>query len=122
MGVLRLRGDLIPAINNTCSIGTSTVRFKDVFVGPGTINILDNVTNVSSNITVSNGVFQINNVAQAQLPNVTVTNLTFSDHSVQTSANNFSNISVTNLVASSNISASNISVTNLTFSDGTLRS
>lgn len=89
MGVLRLRGDLVPATNNTGSIGSETARWKDVFVGPGTINILDNVTSASSNITVSNGVFHINNIAQAQLPNVTVTNLTFHDGSVQTSANNY---------------------------------
>lgn len=32
-------GDIIPFVNNTQSLGTPTIRWKDIYVGPGSINI-----------------------------------------------------------------------------------
>jgi len=82
-----IQGNLIPAQSNYYTIGTQQLRWKDIFLGPGTINITDSVTGNNAAISVANGVFFINGVTQAQLPNVTVTNLTFSsDNTVQTTA------------------------------------
>jgi len=86
-----IQGSLIPAQSVTYSIGSSNFRWKDMFVGPGTINITDSVTGNNAAISVANGVFFINGVTQVQLPNVTVTNLTFSDNTVQTTASKFYN-------------------------------
>jgi hypothetical protein len=78
--------NISPATSNTYTLGTSDKRWKDIFVGPGTINITDSVTSNNAGISVANGVFQINNIAQAQLPNIKVTNLVFNDNTVQTTA------------------------------------
>jgi len=77
---------IIPVTSLIYSLGTTTNRFKDIFVGPGTINIDDAVTGQNASITVANGVFLINGITQAQLPNIYVTNLTFHDNTVQTTA------------------------------------
>jgi len=79
-------GDLTPAIDNVYELGTSALRWKSVSIGGGTLYITDSGNNNQVAVTVSNGVFNINGIAQAQLPNVKVTNLTFSDNTVQTTA------------------------------------
>jgi hypothetical protein len=81
-----ITGNLIPNIDNTYILGDLTHRWKSLFLGPGTLNITDDVTGVNAAISVSNGVFFINGIAQAQLPNIKVTNLTFNDGTLQTTA------------------------------------
>jgi len=81
-----ISSDLLPSASLIYSIGSQAGRWKDIFVGPGTINITDSVTNQNASITVANGIFFINGIAQAQLPNVKVQNLTFYDNTVQTTA------------------------------------
>lgn len=78
--------NIIPTTTNTYTLGSTTKRWKDVYIGPGTINITDSVTGNNAGITISNSIFQINGIAQAQLPNIKVTNLTFNDNTVQTTA------------------------------------
>lgn len=79
-------GDILPALDNTYVLGNSSYRWKAISVGDGTIYITDAVTGNEAGITVSDGVFFINGVAQAQLPNLQVTNLTFADDTTQTTA------------------------------------
>lgn len=83
---LPVTGDFLPTADNAYTLGNATFRWKSLFVGGGTIYMNDTVTNAIIGITVSNGVFFLNGVSQAQLPNVKVTNLTFNDNTVQTSA------------------------------------
>ena len=78
--------NIVPSITNTYTLGSPTKRWADIYIGPGTINITDSVTGNNAGITVANGIFQINGVVQAQLPNVKVTNLTFNDNTIQTTA------------------------------------
>ena len=79
-------GDVTPALDNVYSLGTPELRWKSVSIGGGTLYITDSGNNNQVAITVSNGVFNVDGIAQAQLPNVAVTNLTFSDNTVQTTA------------------------------------
>jgi hypothetical protein len=79
-------GDVTPALDNVYSLGTAELRWKSVSIGSGTLCITDSGNNNQVAITVSNGVFNIDGIAQAQLPNVAVTNLTFNDNTVQTTA------------------------------------
>jgi len=79
-------GDIIPNQDNVYTLGNSALRWKSVSIGGGTIYITDSGNNNQVALTVNNGVFNIDGIAQAQLPNVTVTNLTFSDSTVQTTA------------------------------------
>jgi hypothetical protein len=79
-------GDILPAADNTYVLGNSENRWKSISIGEGTIFITDSTLGTDAGITIDNGVFFINGVAQAQLPNLVVTNLTFNDNTVQTTA------------------------------------
>jgi len=79
-------GDLIPDVDDAYSIGSAAKRWKNIFLGPGTVNVTDSVLGTNATIGVANGVFFINGIAQAQLPNLKVTNLTFNDNTTQTTA------------------------------------
>lgn len=50
--ILEVNGDLIPAIDNTYSLGTSTKRWKDLHVGPGTIYIQE-TTDPANQVAIS---------------------------------------------------------------------
>ena len=78
--------DIIPTTDNTINLGSASKRFASVHVGPGTIYLTDQTLGTDAGITINNGVFNINGITQAQLPNIKVTNLTFNDNSVQTTA------------------------------------
>jgi hypothetical protein len=81
-----INSNLIPAVDNLYTLGSASKRFSSVHIGPGTLNITDSVLNTNAAITVANGVFNIDGIVQAQLPNVKLTNLTFNDNTVQTTA------------------------------------
>jgi hypothetical protein len=81
-----VNSNLIPATDNTFTLGTTAKRWSSIHIGPGTINITDQTLLTEAAITVNNGVFNINGITQAQLPNIAVTNLTFADSTVQTTA------------------------------------
>jgi hypothetical protein len=79
--------DILPATDNVYSLGSNAKRFASVHIGPGTLYLTDRtLTSNTAAITINNGVFNINGIAQAQLPNISVTNLTFNDATVQTTA------------------------------------
>jgi hypothetical protein len=79
-------GDILPAADNTYVLGNSDNRWKSISIGEGTIFITDSTLGTEAEITIDNGVFLINGIAQVQLPNIAVTNLTFADNTVQTTA------------------------------------
>jgi hypothetical protein len=82
-----ITSDIIPSVDNLYKLGTTTKRWKSLHVGEGTIYITDNISGTEAGITISDGVFKIDNVIQAQLEDVSLTNLTFGNESVaQTTA------------------------------------
>ena len=78
--------DILPATDNVYNLGSNAKRFASMHIGPGTLYITDQTLLTNAAIAVNNGVFTINGIIQAQLPNLTVTNLTFADSTVQTTA------------------------------------
>ena len=84
---LNSSGDIIagnilrPSTDNTMSLGTSAYRWSSLYLGPGTLNITDSVLNTNAGISVANGVFNINGIAQAQLPALITNNLELHDGS-----------------------------------------
>ena len=77
-------GDILPALDNQYSLGNSENRWKSISIGEGTIYITDATLNTEVGLTINNGVFFIDGIAQAQLPDVKLTNLTFADNHTQT--------------------------------------
>ena len=62
-------GNIIPSADNTYFLGNSTNRWANVWIGPGTIYITDsNISSgVTAELTVLNGVLQINGADQLQV-------------------------------------------------------
>jgi hypothetical protein len=81
-----IQEDILPTLDNTVSLGKTGNRFKGAHLGQGTLYITDTTTNIDAAISVDDGVFKIDGIAQAQLADVRVTNLTFNDNTVQTTA------------------------------------
>jgi hypothetical protein len=79
-------GNFVPSKDNVYTLGTATNRWKSLDVGEGTIFITDATLGTRVAVTIDNGMFFIDGIAQAQLPNVQVSNLTFADASLQTTA------------------------------------
>ena len=75
--------DLIPLADNTYTLGNSASRWKSISVGPGTINITDQTLLTETNLTVNNGVLQINGANQLQ-----VGQLKFVDNTIQSTTGN----------------------------------
>ena len=84
--LLAISSNIIPSVDNTYSLGNASFRWQSISIGGGTIYITDSGNNNQVALTVNNGVFNIDGIVQAQLPNVAVTNLTFNDNTVQTTA------------------------------------
>ena len=62
-----LTGNITPSITNTYSLGTQTLRWGDLWIGPNTINITDTITGNNAGLTVANGVLQISGANQLQV-------------------------------------------------------
>lgn len=111
-----------PSADNSFSLGTPDFRWSSVHIGPGTLYLTDQTLNTDAAITVNNGVFNIGGIAQAQLPNIAVTNLTFADNTVQTTAAkllyNGSFEDTTTQVSSGTTSATLVKVNTTTTSNG----
>ena len=62
-------GNIIPAADNIYLLGNSTNRWANVWIGPGTIYITDSnvASNLTAELTVLNGVLQINGADQLQV-------------------------------------------------------
>jgi hypothetical protein len=83
---LAVPSNIVPDTDATYSLGTAEKKWTSIHVGPDSLYIEDSTTGADVEITVDDGVFFIDGIAQAQLPNLAVTNLTFSDDTVQTTA------------------------------------
>ena len=83
---LNVSSNIVPTADATYSLGTAEKKWAGIHIGPDSIFMQDKTTDVEVEISVDNGVFLLDGVSQAQLPDVSVTNLTFSDDSVQTTA------------------------------------
>jgi len=70
--------NILPSVNNTFYLGSSTYRWAGVYVGPGTIHITDTVTGQDATLNVSSGVLTINGANQLQ-----VGQLKFVDNKIQ---------------------------------------
>ena len=57
-------GNIIPGIDNAYYLGNSTNRWANIFLGPGTLYITDSniASNATAELTVLNGVLQVNGV------------------------------------------------------------
>jgi hypothetical protein len=67
--------NLLPYTDNTYDLGSSSNRWKDIYIGPGTLYITDQTLLTTAAVTVNNGVFNIDGVAQAQLPTILATTI-----------------------------------------------
>jgi len=95
-------GDFIPNSDNTYTLGSPGYRWKSLYVGSGTIYITDASLGTQAALTVNGGVFNINGVVQAQLPQIVT-----------------SGITTNTLVASGYVTTSGLNANSITFSDGT---
>jgi hypothetical protein len=117
-GLTRL--DLIPLTDNVYTLGTTTSRWKSINVGPGTITITDQTLNTPADISVDNGVLQINGANQLQ-----VGQLKFVDNTIESISGGI-NIqiglteSTASLVLNRNVELA--SGKTLTFGDGSVQS
>ena len=117
-----ITGNFLPTTTNTQSLGSSTLRWGDVWVGPNTLNMTDIVTGNNSALTVANGILLIQGANQLQ-----VGQLKFVDNKIQSTTGNINieigeTISTANLVLNRNvvtaagktiITTGNVSVGNL---------
>jgi hypothetical protein len=62
-------GNIIPAVDNVYFLGNATNRWANIFLGPGTLYITDSnvAANTTAELTVLNGVLQINGADQLQV-------------------------------------------------------
>jgi len=75
--------NIVPETDNTYTLGNSTYRWKELFIGPGTLYITDAVLNIPVALSVSNGVLQIDGANQLQ-----VGQLKFVDNTIQSTTSN----------------------------------
>jgi hypothetical protein len=75
---LAVPSNIVPDTDNTRSLGTAEKRFSDIHVGPGTVYITDQTLGTDAELTVNNGVLQINGANQLQ-----VGQLRFVDNTIQ---------------------------------------
>ena len=73
MNLAALAANLVPAQDNTFSLGTAKLRWKDVQVGPGTIYLEDKQTGKQVGLTVDAGTLLLDNVESLRLGNIRIT-------------------------------------------------
>jgi len=77
-------GNLTPSLDNTYYLGSETRKWKSVYIGPGSIYIQDTANAaISAELTVTNGVLQINGANQLQ-----VGQLKFVDNTIESITGN----------------------------------
>lgn len=70
--------NIIPSTDDTYSLGSPEKRWADIHLGPGTIYIEDTADpDITAELTVTNGVLQINGADQLQVVAVTADTITF---------------------------------------------
>ena len=112
-------GNIIPTQDNAYFLGNATNRWANIWVGPGTIYITDSNTssNLTAELTVLNGVLQINGSNQLQ-----VGQLKFVDNTIESTTPNIDiqiglTSSAANLVLNRNtVSPANMYIDGLVYS------
>ena len=90
-------GNIVPSVHNTYTLGTSETRWADIYLGPGTLNITDNVTGANAGLTVADGVLQINGANQLQIGQ-----LKFVDNNIESTSASV-NIEIGQLASTGNL-------------------
>jgi hypothetical protein len=65
--VIQLASDIVPTTDETYSLGSSDKRFKTLWVGTGSVYITDKTLGTNVELTMDNGVLQINGANQLQV-------------------------------------------------------
>ena len=97
-----VQSNINPSTDNTYTLGSPSNRWKSLYVGSGTIYITDASLGTQAALTVNSGVFNINGVVQAQLPQILT-----------------SGITTNTIVAYGYVTTSGLNANSITFSDGT---
>lgn len=112
-----IQKDIVPSLDNTYTIGTSDKRWQEVYIGPGTIYITDDITGDDAELTVSDGVLQIDGANQ-----LNVGQLKFVDNTIESTTSDI-NIQIGEVLDTGNIVVNRSVVIapnkTLTFGDGT---
>ena len=66
-------GNLVPALDNTYSLGSSLLRWKDLQLGPGTLYIEDQVTGAQVGVTVIDGALLLDGADSLRIGNIRLT-------------------------------------------------
>ena len=73
VNLLSLPGDLIPAVDDLYSLGSSTYRWKGLQLGPGTLYIEDQVTGLQAGISVQSGSILLDGTDSLRIGNIRLT-------------------------------------------------
>jgi hypothetical protein len=65
--LLNVSTNIIPAVDNTYDLGSTSYRWKSVNIGPGTLTITDQSTGLPADLTVNAGVLKIDGANQLQV-------------------------------------------------------
>lgn len=68
-----LNQSLLPAKDNTYSLGSSTLRWKSIQLGPGTLYIQDQLTGKQAGLTVRSGALLLNGADSLRIGNIQLT-------------------------------------------------
>jgi hypothetical protein len=74
-------GDFLPALDDTYNLGSTTLKWKSLHLGEGTLYITDTVTGNEAALTVTDGVLYINGISA-----LAISSVVFPDDSEQTTA------------------------------------
>jgi hypothetical protein len=69
---LTLAGNLIPATSNFYNLGSPTVKWGNLYIGPNSIYMTDTVTGNTGNLVLQNGILNINGVTALGAGNTTI--------------------------------------------------
>jgi hypothetical protein len=59
--------NIVPSADNTYTLGTPDYRWKELYIGPGTLYITDQTLNSQAGLSVNNGVLLVNGANQLQV-------------------------------------------------------
>jgi hypothetical protein len=76
-------GNIIPLVTNVYTLGSPNLKWKEVFVGPGSVYIEDTVTHQNAALTVTAGVLKLDGANQLQ-----VGQLKFANNTIQSTTPN----------------------------------
>jgi len=73
-GICELSGDIVPAVDNMYSLGTSAFRWKSIQLGPGTIYMQDtNDPSRQVGMTITDGSLLLDGASSLQIGNIRIT-------------------------------------------------